>query len=64
MAADDATRDAETRHRLLFLATSFAMRGMAPEEAYKAALYYVEGPGRGRSWIAALRDFDSPPPRD
>jgi hypothetical protein len=37
---------------------------MEPEEAYKTALYYVEGPGRGRSWISALRDYDSPQPRD
>jgi hypothetical protein len=60
MAANRATRDPETRHRLLFLATSFAMRGMKPEDAYRTALYYVDGPGRGHTWIAALAEHDLP----
>ena len=29
---------------------------MAPEEAYKIALRYVQGPGRGRTWISALAE--------
>jgi hypothetical protein len=45
---------------LFFLAASFAMRGMKPEEAYETALYYVDGPGRGRTWIAALTEYESP----
>jgi hypothetical protein len=60
MAADRATRDPVTRHRLFFLATAFAMRGMNPEDAYRSALYYVDGPGRGQNWIAALAEHDSP----
>jgi hypothetical protein len=51
-------REPEVHRRLLFLATSFAMRGMKPEEAYKTALYYVEGPGRGITWTAALTEYD------
>ena len=48
-------REPEARRRLFFLATSFAMRGMKPKEAYATALYYVEGPGRGTTWAAAPR---------
>ncbi len=33
-------REPEARRRLFFLATSFAMRGMKPNEAYATALYY------------------------
>jgi hypothetical protein len=51
-------REPEARRRLFFLATSLAMRGMKPEEAYTTALYYVEGPGRGITWTAALSEFD------
>jgi hypothetical protein len=64
MAANRATRTPETRHRLFFLATSFAMRGMKPEDAYHTALYYVEGPGRRQSWMSALADYDRPQVRD
>jgi hypothetical protein len=60
MAANRATRDPETRHRLFFLATSFAMRGMEPEDAYATALYYVDGPGRRQTWMAALAEHDVP----
>ena len=61
MPANRATPDPETRHRLLFLATLFAVRGMEPEDAYKTAVYYVAGPGRGRTWISALAEHDSQP---
>jgi hypothetical protein len=27
---------------------------MEPDDAYKTALYYTEGAGRGRTWIRAL----------
>jgi hypothetical protein len=47
-------REPEACRRLFFLATSFAMRGMK-KEAYTTALYYVEGPGRGKTWAAAPR---------
>jgi hypothetical protein len=32
---------------------------MPPEEAYAAARYYVEGSGRGRTWISALAEHKS-----
>jgi len=51
-------REPEARRRLFFLATSFAMRGMRPNEAYTTALYYVEGPGRGTTWATALKEYD------
>jgi hypothetical protein len=31
---------------------------MKPDEAYKIALYYTEGPGRGLTWITALTEQD------
>jgi hypothetical protein len=47
------------RRRLFLLATAFVARGMPPEEAYAAARYYVEGSGRGRTWISALAEHKS-----
>jgi hypothetical protein len=46
------------RRRLFLVATSLVARGMKPDEAYKTALYYTEGPGRGRTWISALAEQD------
>ena len=31
---------------------------MEPDDAYKTALYYTEGAGRGRTWISALAEGD------
>jgi hypothetical protein len=31
---------------------------MDADQAYKTALYYVDGLGRGRTWIRALADQD------
>jgi hypothetical protein len=47
------------RRRLFLLATAFVARGMPPEEAYAAARYYVEGSGRGRTWISALAEHEA-----
>jgi len=47
-----------TQHRLALLAAAFTGRGMQPDEAHKKALYYVQGPGRGRTWIRALAEYD------
>jgi hypothetical protein len=58
MAEIHSARNPEKRHRLFFLATSLAMRGMEPEDAYEAALFYVDGPGRGRTWVSALAEYD------
>jgi hypothetical protein len=44
---------------LFLLATALVTRGMKPDKAYKTALYYTEGPGRGRTWINALAEQDS-----
>jgi hypothetical protein len=46
------------RKRLFLLATALVARGMKPEEAYKTALHYIEGEGRGRTWISALAEAD------
>jgi len=46
------------RRRLYLLATTFVERGMAPQDAYDAAKYYVCGPGRGQSWVSALNEID------
>jgi hypothetical protein len=48
------------RRRLFLLATAFVARGMEPDEAYNEAVYYVDGPGRGRTWISALATHDPP----
>ena len=32
---------------------------MEPDDAYKTALYYTEGAGRGRTWIRALAEVDA-----
>ena len=32
---------------------------MKPYDAYKTALYYAEGAGRGLTWIGALADVDA-----
>jgi hypothetical protein len=52
-----------SRRRLFLLATAFVARGMPPEEAYAAARYYVDGSGRGQTWISALAEHeaDGPP---
>lgn len=44
------------KRRLYLLATNFVARGMAPEEAYRTALRYVQGSGRGRTWISAVAE--------
>jgi hypothetical protein len=46
------------QRRLFLLATGLITRGMKPEDAYRTALYYIEGPGRGRTWISALAEHD------
>ena len=46
------------QRRLVLLATAFVTRGMEPEDAYKAALHYTQGSGRGRTWINALAEQD------
>jgi hypothetical protein len=48
------------RRRLFLLATGFVARGMDPDEAYRHAVYYTHGPGRGRTWISALTAHDPP----
>jgi hypothetical protein len=47
------------RHRLFLLATALVARGMRPDQAYKTALHYIEGPGRGRTWMSALAEEDA-----
>jgi hypothetical protein len=47
------------RHRLFILATALIARGMTPDQAYKTALHYTTGAGRGQTWISALKDEDS-----
>jgi hypothetical protein len=47
------------RHRLFLLATALVARGMKPDQAYKIALYYIQGPGRGRTWMNALAEEDA-----
>jgi hypothetical protein len=44
------------QRRLCLLGTALVTRGMKPDEAYKIALYYIEGPGRGLTWITALNE--------
>ena len=47
------------RRRLFLIATALVARGMEPYDAYKTALYYAEGTGRGRTWIRALAEVDA-----
>jgi hypothetical protein len=47
------------QRRLFVLATSLVARGMEPKAAYENALHYIQGPGRGRTWIRALAEQDS-----
>jgi len=47
------------RRRLFLIATALVARGMEPHDAYKTALYYAEGAGRGRTWIRALAEIDA-----
>jgi hypothetical protein len=46
------------RRRVFLLATAFVTRGMDPDEAYRHAVYYAHGQGRGRTWISALTAHD------
>ena len=46
------------RRRLFLIATALVARAMEPDDAYKTALYYAEGAGRGRTWISALAEVD------
>jgi hypothetical protein len=46
------------QRRLFLLGTAFMARGMNAEEAYRKALYYTEGPGRGQTWISAVAEQD------
>jgi hypothetical protein len=32
---------------------------MEPHRAYSTALHYIEGPGRGRTWMSALGEEDA-----
>jgi hypothetical protein len=50
----------QQRRRMFLLATAFVTRGMDPDEAYRHAVYYTHGPGRGRTWISALTAHDPP----
>ena len=46
------------QRRLFLLGTAFMALGMKPEDAYKRALYYTEGPGHGQNWISVLVEQD------
>ena len=46
------------RRRLFMVASALITRGMDPDQAYKTALYYAEGPGRGQPWINALTEAE------
>ena len=57
----DTGQDRSNSHaqrRLFLLGTAFMARGMKAEDAYKTALYYAEGPGRGQNWIRILVERD------
>ena len=47
------------RRRLFLLATALVKRGMDPKSAYNTALYYIDGPGRGRTWVRALAECEA-----
>jgi hypothetical protein len=40
------------------VASALITRGMDPDQAYRTALYYTEGPGRAQPWINALAEVD------
>jgi hypothetical protein len=53
---DHIVNQLPTNGRKGLLGTALVTRGMKPDEAYKIALYYIEGPGRGLTWITALNE--------
>jgi hypothetical protein len=57
--AGEPKQDDEARHRLFLLATALIARGMKPAEAYSTAIHYIHGAGRGRTWIAALAEYEA-----
>jgi hypothetical protein len=52
------TANSAARRRMFLLGTALVARGMRPDEAYKTALAYIEGPGRGRTWMSVLAEQD------
>jgi hypothetical protein len=59
--AERANPGGAARHRLFLLSTALVARGMEPAEAYRRALRYVEGDGRGRTWIQVLAECEAAP---
>ena len=57
--ADEPKQGDAARHRLFLLATALVARGMEPGEAYATALRYIQGSGRGRTWISVLAECES-----
>jgi hypothetical protein len=52
------TASSTERRRLFLLGTALVARGMEPDEAFRTALHYIEGPGSGQNWMSALSEVD------